>query len=190
MSPLPALTLLLATTLASTPAVSPSGPAGTADSLSTFVANRVVLDIAAPASLIWSWLPSIRKRPDIERVSLNGLAEQFGARNDFLYRDSTGKVYRHDRVEVLHWEPGVRYVAKVDYLPPGEATTIIYNVDLHEAGGVTHFVMDSYATVTIAVSASESERVAQLAAARQRFQDAVVKGYQTMKGAIEAAARH
>ena len=159
------------------------------DSLSTFVANRVVLDIAAPASLIWTWLPSIRKRPDIERVSLNGLVEQFGARNDFLYRDSTGRVYRHDRVEVLHWEPGVRYVAKVEYLPPADAVTIIYHVDLREAGGVTRFVMDSYSTVTIAVSGTEAERVAQVAAARKGYQDAVEKGYQAFKTSVEAAAR-
>ena len=34
-----------------------------ADSFVVTVANRVVLDIAAPAALVWSYLPGLRKRP-------------------------------------------------------------------------------------------------------------------------------
>ena len=159
------------------------------DSVTTVVANRVVLDIAAPASLIWSYLPSIRQRPGMEKVSLNGLSDQFGSRFDTILRDSTGKVTRHDRVEVLHWEPGVRYVAHVTYLPPAEPITIVYNVDLRESGGITHFVMDSYSTVTLPGGGTEAERVARLATRRREWQDAVTQGYQAFKRDIEAAAK-
>ncbi len=110
-----------------------------ADSITATIASRVVLDIAAPASLVWSFLPSIRKRPNMEKVSLNGLTDQFGARFDTIFKDNAGKVTRHDRIEVLHWEPGVRYVALVTYLPPAEPVTIVSNVDLKESGGITHF---------------------------------------------------
>ena len=81
-----------------------------------------------------------------------------------LTSEETGKVTRHDRIEVLHWEPGVRYVALVTYLPPAEPVTIVYNVDLKESGGITHFVMDSYSTAKLKVEGTESERVAGLAA--------------------------
>lgn len=160
-----------------------------ADSIAVTVANRVVLDIAAPAALIWRYLPSLRERPNMERVSLNGLTDQFGARFDTIFRDSTGAVTRHDRIEVLHWEPGTRYVALVTYLPPAEPITIVYNVDLHESGGTTHFVMDSYSTVKFPNSRSEPERVARLAAQRQEWQVAVVRGYEALKREIEAAAK-
>jgi hypothetical protein len=160
-----------------------------ADSVSVTVANRVILDIAAPASLIWSHLPGIRQRPNIERVSLNGLTDQFGSRFDSIYRDGTGKVTRHDRIEVLHWEPGVRYVALVTYLPPAPAITIVYNVDMKESGGVTRFVMDSYSTLKLDGSGTEAERIARLAKQRAEWQEAVEKGYQAMKQEIELAAR-
>lgn len=159
------------------------------DTLSTIVANRVVLDIAAPPHLIWSFLPSIRQRPNMEVVSLNGLRDQFGSRFDTIFRDSTGKVTRHDRVEVLHWEPGNRYTALVTYLPPAEPITIVYNVDLRAQAGSTHFVMDSYATVRVASGGTEAERVARLAAQRAEFQSAVLKGYESFKKEVEAAAK-
>jgi hypothetical protein len=36
------------------------------DSFETTVVNRVVMDVAAPAALIWSHLPGIRIRPNVE----------------------------------------------------------------------------------------------------------------------------
>ena len=68
-----------------------------ADSTLVTVANRVVLDIKAPALLVWSFLPGIRRRPNLEKVVLNGLSDQFGSRFDTIYRDSAGTVTRHDR---------------------------------------------------------------------------------------------
>lgn len=167
----------------------PAGSASMTDSVRATFVNRVVLDIAAPASLVWSFLPSIRKRPNMEKVVLNGLSDQFGSRFDTIFKDSAGKVTRHDRIEVLHWEPGVRYVAHVTYLPPAPPISIVYNVDLKESGGITHFVMDSYSTEMTPEAGTEAERVARLAAQRQEFQDGVVKGYQALKADIEAAAR-
>ena len=55
-------------------------------------------------------------------------------------------------------------MALVTYLPPAEPVTIVYNVDLKESGGITHFVMDSYSTAKLKVEGTESERVAGLAA--------------------------
>ncbi|MSR03886.1 MAG: hypothetical protein EXR94_14300, partial [Gemmatimonadetes bacterium] len=101
-----------------TPAAQSRPSAAVADSFVAVIANRVVLDIKAPAALAWSFLPSIRKRPNMEKVPLNGVTDQVGARFDTIFRDSTGKVTRHDRLEILHWEPGVRYAANVTYLPP------------------------------------------------------------------------
>ncbi len=164
-------------------------PAAIADSVPATFVNRVVLDIAAPASLVWTFLPSIRQRPNMEKVSLNGLRDQYGSKFDTIFKDTTGMVTRHDRIEVLHWEPGVRYVAHVTYLPPAPLISIIYSVDLKEAGGITHFVMDSYSTEMTPGAGTEAERVARLAAQRQDFQDAVVKGYQALKVEIEAAAK-
>ncbi|MBM4187018.1 MAG: hypothetical protein FJ206_06865 [Gemmatimonadetes bacterium] len=175
-------------------AAAPSGARGydgptIGDSVPVTVANRVVLDIAAPAGLIWQFLPGLRTRPGMETVSLNGLREQFGSRFDTIHRDSTGKVTRHDRIEVLHWEPGVRYVALVQYLPPASPVTIVYNVDLRETGGSTHFVMDSYATIRFPADGSESDRIAKVAAQRAEWQRAVETGYQAFKKDVEAAAR-
>ena len=166
------------------------GPITTgADSSEVTVANRVVLEIAAPANLIWSYLPGLRQRPGMETVVLNGLREQFGSRFDTIYRDSTGKVTRHDRIEVLHWEPGRRYVAVVRYLPPSPPITIVYNVDLVERDGLTRFVMDSYSTLAFPTGGSEAERIARLAKQRAEWQEAVEKGYAAFKREVEAAAK-
>lgn len=170
-------------------ALAGSGPTTIGDSVPVTVANRVVLDIAAPAKVVWSYLPGIRPRAGMEKVILNGLRDQFGSRFDTIYRDSTGKVTRHDRLEVLHWEPGTRYLALVKYLPPAAPITIVYNVDLKETAGVTHFVMDSYSTIMFSADGPESERVAKLAKQRAEWQDAVEKGYQAMKREVEAAAK-
>ena len=180
------ITLAVLMRLATTRPVSMPAPA---DSFVVTVANRVVLDIAAPAALVWSFLPGLRQRPNMEKVSVNGLTDEFGARFDTIFRDSTGKITRHDRIEVMHWEPGVRYTAHVTYLPPAGGIDIIYNVDLRETGGTTHFVMDSYSTVKLPDPGTETARVASLAARRKEWQDAVEKGYQTLKGDIETAAR-
>lgn len=174
-------TLLLRAGLAAAPAT---------DTVAVTFVNRVAIDIAAPASLIWGYLPSIQNRPGMEKVLLNGIADQYGSRFDNIYRDSTGKITRHDRVEILEWKPGVRYVALVNYLPPAEPITIIYNVDLAERNGVTHFVMDSYATERLAKTGTEAEWVARLAKQRGEFQDAVDKGYLAMKATIERAAKN
>jgi hypothetical protein len=165
-----------------------SSAAALADSFSTVIANRVELDIAAPASLVWSFLPSLRQRPRMERVPQNGLLDQFGARFDVIFRDSLGTVTRHDRVEVLHWEPGVRYTAHVNYLPPAGPIDIIYNVDLRETGGITHMVMNSYATLKLPDPGTDAGRVAATATERQTAQTAVEKGYQALKADIEYAA--
>lgn len=159
------------------------------DSAPVTVANRVTLDIAAPARLIWDYLPGLRARPGMEKVVLNGLTEQFGSRFDTIYRDSTGKVTRHDRIEVLHWEPGVRYVALVRYLPPATPITIVYSVDLTERAGVTRFVMDSYSTLTFPTDGTEAEQVARVGKQRQEWQAAVEAGYLAFKNTVEAAAR-
>lgn len=172
------LTLL---TILATPAAGDSTP--------MTVANRVTLDIAAPASLIYGYLPGLRARPGMEKVVLNGLSEQFGSRFDTIFRDSTGKVTRHDRIEVLHWEPGVRYVALVRYLPPSVPVAIVYSVDLTERAGVTRFVMDSYSTVMFPSDGSNADLVARVAKQRQEWQTAVEAGYQAFKKDVEAAAR-
>jgi hypothetical protein len=165
-------------------------PGGVArDSFQVVMANRVVLDIAAPAAVVWSFLPSIRQRPNMEKVSLNGVSEQAGARMDVIFRDNAGKVTRHDRLEVLHWEPGVRYAAHITYMPPAPPMQIVYNVDLRESGGVTHFVMDAYATVQLADPGNDAARVARYTAQRREFQEATSKGYEALKREMEAAAR-
>lgn len=160
------------------------------DSVPATFVNRVRIEINAPAATVWRYLPGLRPRPGMEKVSLNGLENQFGARFDTIYRDSTGKVTRHDRIEVLHWEPGVRYVALVRYLPPSPPITIVYNVDLKEEGGVTRFVMDSYSTLTTSAAGTEAERVERLATQRRQFQDAVETGYRAFKTDVEAAVRN
>jgi hypothetical protein len=159
------------------------------DSYQTVVVNRVVLDIAAPAALIWSHLPGIRVRPNIRRVPQDGPADGLGSTADFIYTDSAGKVTRHDRVTVLHWEPAVRFVARVRYLPPAPPLEIIYNVDLKESGGSTHFVMDSYTTLTLARTGDSKAQVAAEAAQRREWQSAVEKGYDAFKREMEAAAK-
>ena len=160
-----------------------------ADSFVAVIANRVVLDIKAPASLVWSFLPSIRKRPNMEKVSLNGVTEQAGARFDTIFRDSTGKVTRHDRLEVLHWEPLVRYAANVSYLPPAPPLSIVYNVDLQESGGITHFVMDAYATVKLPDPGTAEGRLAAYTTAQGQTQSSTAKAYEGLKLDIEAAAK-
>ena len=152
-----------------------------ADSFVAVIANRVVLDIKAPAALVWSFLPSIRKRPNMEKASLNGVTDQVGARFDTIFRDGAGTITRHDRVEVLHWEPGVRYAAHITYLPPASPIDIVYNVDLHESAGSTHFVMDAYATVKLPDPGTDAGRVARYVADRHEFQELTTQGYQGLR---------
>ncbi len=161
-----------------------------ADSFRATIVNRVVLDIAAPAKAIWTYLPGIRIRPNVERVSLNGLLDQLGARFEMIYRDSAGTITRHDRLDVLVWEPGVRYVARVSYLPPAAPTDIVYNVELRQSGGITHFVMDSYSAVELPAGGTAADRLARQVAAQESAQQFVVAGYTRLKAEIEAAARH
>lgn len=194
MNPAPAVALLLG--LALVPAGDRPGPTPprrfpgpVVDSFVAVIANRVVLDIKAPASLVWSYLPSIRQRPNMEKVSLNGVTDQAGARFDTIFKDSTGKVTRHDRLEVLHWEPGIRYAANVSYLPPAPPLSIVYNVDLRESGGVTHFVMDAYATVKLADPGTDAGRVAAYTADQRESQQSTAKAYEGLKREIEAAAK-
>jgi hypothetical protein len=160
-----------------------------ADSYQTVVVNRVVLEIAAPASLVWSYLPGIRVRPGVERKEQKAEIEGFGARYDLIYRDDKGAVTRHDRIQVIHWEPGVRFVALVRYLPPAPPLEIVYNVDLAETKGVTHFVMDSYSTVKLPAGPDPFDQVERESKQRAVGQAAVEKGYQALKAEIEAAAR-
>ncbi len=168
---------------------SPRAQVAAADSFVAVIANRVVLDIKAPASLVWSFLPSIRKRPNMEKVPLNGVTDQVGARFDTIFRDSTGNVTRHDRLEVLHWEPGVRYAANVSYLPPAAPLSIVYNVDLRESGGITHFVMDAYATVKLPDPGTAEGRLAAYTADQRQSQESTAKAYEGLKRDIEAAAK-
>ena len=172
-----------------TPATPIRPIAAVADSFVAVIANRVVLDIKAPAALVWSFLPSIRKRPNMEKVPLNGVTDQVGARFDTIFRDSTGKVTRHDRLEILHWEPGVRYAANVSYLPPAPPLSIVYNVDMRESGGVTHFVMDAYATVKLPDPGTAEGRPAAYTADQRQSQESTAKAYEGLKRDIEAAAK-
>ncbi len=160
-----------------------------ADSFQAVLANRVVLDIKAPAMVVWSFLPSIRQRPNAEKVPLNGVTDQAGGRFDMIFRDSTGKVVRHDRLEVLDYEPGERYAAHITYLPPASPMQIVYNVDMRESAGITHFVMDAFATVWLPDPGSDAERVALYTMRRKEFQEATSKGYAGLKDEVEAAAR-
>lgn len=168
---------------------SPRAAVAAADSFVAVISNRVVLEIKAPASLVWSFLPSIRKRPGMEKVPLNGVTDQVGARFDTIFRDSTGKITRHDRLEVLHWEPGVRYAANVSYLPPAPPLSIVYNVDLRESGGITHFVMDAYATVRLPDPGTAEGRLAAYIADQRQSQESTAQAYEGLKRDIEAAAR-
>ena len=194
LSPRPVLALLLGLAIPPAdarpgPTLSPRVDATVADSFVAVIANRVVLDIKAPAALVWSFLPSIRKRPNMEKVSLNGVTDQVGARFDTIVRDSTGRITRHDRLEVLHWEPGVRYAAHITYLPPAAPIDIIYSVDLHESEGSTHFVMDAYTTLKLPDPGTDAGRVARQVADQQQAQVGVIAGYQSLKRDIEAAAK-
>lgn len=182
---------IAAVALGAGPSARPASPlpSTTVDSFTVVVSNRVVLDIKAPAATVWSFLPSIRKRPLTERIALNGALDQLGSRFDVVTKDSSGKVTRHDRLEVLHWEPTVRYAAHVTYMPPADPITIVYNVDLKESAGVTHLVMDAYATVRLPDPGTDQGRLAAYVKEVQTSQEQTSAAYQGLKAQMEAAAK-
>jgi hypothetical protein len=171
------------------PAAAAVAPARGADSLKVVMANRVEFEVKAPAAVVWSFLPSIRPRPNMTKVVLNGVVDAAGSRFDTIFRDSLGAVVRHDRLEVLHHEPGRRYAANITSLPPGPPMQIVYNVDLEERNGVTHFVMDAFATVWIPDAGSDAARQALYTARRRDFQEATTRAYEGLKLEMEAAAK-
>jgi hypothetical protein len=153
------------------------------------MANRVEFDVQAPAAVVWSFLPSIRPRPNMTKVVLNGVVDAAGSRFDTVFRDSQGAVVRHDRLEVLHYEPGRRYAAHITTFPPAPPMQIVYNVELKERDGITHLVMDAYATVWIPDAGSDAARQALYTARRREFQEGTTKAYEGLKLEMEAAAK-
>ena len=91
--------------------------------------------------------------------------------------------------EVLPSEPWVRDAAHVTYLSPASPIDIIYNVDMREANGVTHFVMDAYTTLKLPDPGTDSGRVAAQLADQREAQVGVTKGYDLLKRDIEAAVK-
>lgn len=72
---------------------------------------------------------------------------------------------------------------------PGSTLSIVYNVDIRESGGVTHFVMDAYATVKLPDPGTAEGRLAAYTADQRQSQESTAKAYEGLKRDIEAAAK-
>jgi len=153
-----------------------------------FMVNRADMNIKAKPEEIWSYLPGIRVKEGMTYTPLNDLRNQKGAEYLLITKNEKGEVTKTDQFELLHYELGVRFVAKITYLPPMPAFNIFYNVELTDNGdGSTRFVMDSYTWVnTKTLLGTNTIDLKTKVALHKQSQGFIDKSYNLLKERIEA----
>jgi|GEM_PF-1868064 len=156
-----------------------------------FLVNRANINIKASPKAVWRYLPGIQIKEGVTYQSLNPLEKQAGAEYLLITKNEKGEITNKDQYEILHYEPGVRFVAKVTYLPPMPAFNIFYNVELTEQhDGSTQFIMDAYSWVnTEALLGTKTIDLKTKKLLQIQSQQTIDKSYQLLKERIEAQVK-